>query len=112
MSDQPTGSTTIAPEVLHTIARLTTLNAPGVSRMAPLINPYDRVLTQKYGEGVKIVLDDDTLFVDLFVVLDSEDNVRVVSKNIQENVSRAITEMVGMQVASVNIHIVDIDFDI
>ncbi len=111
MSEQTPGSTTIAPEVLHTIARLTTLNVNGVSRMAPLSNPYDRVLFQKFGEGVKIVIENETLLIDLYVVLNSEENVRVVSKNIQANVSRAITEMVGMNVESINIHIVDVDFD-
>lgn len=112
MSDEPTGSTTIAPEVLHTIARLTTLSVKGVSRMAPLIKSYDRLLAKNEGEGVKIIVKDDAVHVDLYVVMDSEENVRVISKNIQQKVSRAISEMVGMDVACVNIHITDIDFDI
>lgn len=110
MSEEVKGKTTIAPEVLSTIARLTTLNVQGVSRMAPLLNPYDRAITQKYGEGVKIVIKDDVLTVDLHVVLTSEENVRVVSQNIQKDVTRAIKEMVGMEIVGVNVHIVDFDF--
>lgn len=112
MSDEVKGKTTIAPEVLSTIARLTTLNVQGVSRMASLLNPYDRALTQKLGEGVKIAIKEDILTIDLFVVMTSEENVRVVSQNIQKDVTRAIIEMVGMEVASVNVHIVDFDFDL
>jgi len=37
-------------------------------------------------------------------------NVRDISREIQERVSRAITEMVGLAVGGVNIHIMDIDF--
>jgi uncharacterized alkaline shock family protein YloU len=39
-------------------------------------------------------------------------NVRKISREIQERVSRAISEMVGMEVGGVNIHIMDIDFSV
>lgn len=111
MSEENLNTTTIAPEVLHTIARLTTLDTPGVSRMGSVINPYDRVLTSKFGEGVKIIVKSQSVAIDIFVVLNSEENVRIISKNIQQRVSRAITEIVGMDVATINIHISDIDYD-
>jgi len=110
MSDKAIGKTTIAPEVLHTIARLTTLSVPGVSRMAPLLNPFDRMITKSEGEGVEIAVKEDTVSADVFVVLNDDVNVREVSRNIQKKVSRAISELVGMDVSYVNIHIVDIDY--
>lgn len=112
MSDEVLGKTTIAPEVLHTIARLTTLGVDGVSRMATLPNTFNRMNTKNDSEGVKIETKDNTVFVDLFVILKSEENVRVVSKNIQQRVKRAINKMIGMDIAFVNIHIVDIDFEL
>ena len=39
MEETTSGKTTIAPSVLNTIVRLTTLETPGVSRMAPVYFP-------------------------------------------------------------------------
>ena len=63
-------------------------------------------------EGVEIDLIDDVVYADLYVVLEHAVNVREVSRNIQREVARAISEMVGMPVGRVNIHIEDIDYPI
>jgi uncharacterized alkaline shock family protein YloU len=96
--DASQGTTTIAPDVLLTIAQLTTLNVDGVSRLSHVQTPVNRLLkrTQKR-EGVLIEVVDDVVYAD-------------VSHNIQHEVSRAISEMVGMTVGRVNIHIEDIDY--
>jgi len=47
---------------------------------------------------------------DIYVILKNDVNVREISHNIQHEVTRAITDMVGMTVGRVNIHIEDIDF--
>jgi uncharacterized alkaline shock family protein YloU len=52
------------------------------------------------------------VFADIYVVLMSGRNVRDVSREIQSRVSRAISEIVGMDVGGVNIHIMDIDFSV
>lgn len=104
------GKTTIAPEVLLTIARLTTLNIEGVSRLSPVPAGFNRLLKRGYGEGVHIEIDEDSVFAEIYVVLKNDVNVRDVSRTIQREVARAISEMVGMQVGRVNIHIEDIDY--
>lgn len=110
-TDTYQGKTTIAPEVLLTIAQLTTLNVNGVSRLSHVQIPVNRLLkhTQKR-EGVMIEVVDDVVYVDIYVVLKNDVNVRDVSHNIQHEVSREISEMVGMAVGRVNIHIEDIDY--
>lgn len=110
---QPTrGKTTVASDVLLTIVRLTTLNVHGVSRLAHVPNVgVNRFLKRTHiQEGVQIDIIEDLVYIDIYVTLKNEYNVREVSRNIQNDVSRAITEMVGMQVGSVNIHIEDIDY--
>jgi uncharacterized alkaline shock family protein YloU len=105
------GKTTIALDVLHTIARLATLEVEGVSRMYP--DPTVKVkglFKRTYCEGVEIDVQDDVVFADLFIILKNGYNIRDVSRNIQREVSRAITEMVGMSVGRVNIHVEDIDY--
>lgn len=110
-NDPSQGTTTIAPEVLLTIAQLTTLNINGVSRLSHVQVPVNRLLkrTQKR-EGVLIEIVDDVVYLDIYVILNNDINVRDVSHNIQHGVSRAISEMVGMTVGRVNIHIEDIDY--
>jgi uncharacterized alkaline shock family protein YloU len=105
------GKTTIAPEVLLTIARLTTLDVPGVSRMSPVPGGVNRLFKRGLGEGVRIdIRDDDTVYADLYIVLESDVNIRDISRLVQHRVARSISDMVGMQVGRVNIHIEDIDY--
>jgi len=105
------GTTTIAPEVLLTIAQLTTLNVAGVSRLSRVQVPVNRLFkrTQRR-EGVLIDVVDDVVYADIYVILVSDINVRDVSRTIQHDVARAISDMVGMPVGQVNIHIEDIDY--
>ena len=104
------GKITIAPDVLLTIARLTALSVPGVSRLSAIPGGVDSLFTKGANEGVRIVVEDNTVYADLYVILKNDVNVRDVSRSIQHQVSRAITEMVGMDVGRVNVHIEDIDY--
>jgi uncharacterized alkaline shock family protein YloU len=104
------GKTTIAPEVLHTIARLTTLNVDGVSRMCLTPAGVKRYFTKGYSEGVRILLENDVVYADIYVVLKSNTNVKEISHNIQQQVARALSDSVGMQIGRVNVHIEDIDY--
>lgn len=109
--DLSQGTTTIAPDVLLTIAQLTTMNVNGVSRLAHVQTPVNQLLkrTQKR-EGVSLEVLEDVVNVDIYVILKNDVNVRDVSHNIQREVARAVSEMVGMTVGRVNIHIEDIDY--
>lgn len=109
--DDSQGKTTIAPEVLLTIAQLTTLNVDGVSRLSHVQAGVNQLLkrTQKR-EGVLIEVVDDVVHADIYVILKNDVNVRDVSHNIQHEVCRAISEMVGMSVGRVNVHIEDVDY--
>ncbi|MFC2025960.1 Asp23/Gls24 family envelope stress response protein [Chloroflexota bacterium] len=109
-SSLSTGKTTIAPDVLLTIARLTTLEVPGVSRMSKVSSGVNRFFNRKYGEGVRIEIKDDIVSADLYIILTNDVNIRDVSRTVQHNVTRSISEMVGMEVGRVNVHIEDIDF--
>jgi uncharacterized alkaline shock family protein YloU len=105
------GKTTIAPEVLLTIARLTTLSVPGVSRMSTVAGGVNRFFNRAFSEGVRIdIRENDSVTADLYVILNNDVNIRDVSRSVQHQVARAISEMVGMQVGRVNVHIEDIDY--
>jgi uncharacterized alkaline shock family protein YloU len=102
--------TTISPEALLSITRMTTLNVPGVSRMNSVPGGVNRFLLRGASEGLRLQVKDDYVIADLYIVACNDVNFQEVSHKIQLQVKRAITEMVGMQVTQVNIHIEDVDF--
>ncbi|MBI5963501.1 MAG: Asp23/Gls24 family envelope stress response protein [Chloroflexi bacterium] len=110
MTENTQGKTTVSPDVLMTIARLAALGVPGVSRLAPISGGVNRLFKRGTGDGVRIETEDNVVFADLHLVLQENVNIREVSRNVQQNVARAIQEMVGMDVGHVNIHIEDIDY--
>ncbi len=109
--EEKLGKVIIAPGVLVTIARLTTLSMPGVVRMsAGWTGSMGRVLRRRVpGNGVKIEVEDNTVSVDLYIVVEQDVNMLKLSQEIQAEVSRAIQDMVGMEVKEVNIHIQDVE---
>ena len=109
-TSQTPGKTTIAPEVLLTIARLNALSVQGVSRLSTTPGDVNQLLTRGTNEGVRISVENGIVYADIYVILNQDVNVRDVSRAIQARVSRAISEMVGMEVGKVNIHVEDIDY--
>jgi uncharacterized alkaline shock family protein YloU len=112
MADYPSaGKTTLTPDVLLTIARMAALEVEGVKSMASVRGSVNS-LFGRGNEGVRMVVEDSNVLVDLFLVLESDINIREVSRNVQQAVARAIAEMTGLEVGHVNIHIEDIDYGV
>jgi uncharacterized alkaline shock family protein YloU len=105
------GKTTVSPDVLTTIARLSALSVPGVSRMAPVSGGVNRLFKRGAGDGVRIETEENIVHADLHLVLKQDVNIREVSRSVQQNVARAIHEMVGMEAGRIDIHIEDIDYE-
>ncbi len=111
MTEKPNpGKTTLSPDVLVTIARMAVLSVEGVSHMAAVPVRVNRLLRRTIKDGVEISVEDGVVYLDLYLVLKPDVNVREVSRNAQHQVARAISEMIGMEVGHVNIHIEDIDY--
>jgi len=111
METEKIGVTTIAPAVISTIARLTTLATPGVARMSTVGFPHTKNPVDAETQGVKAIVKNNQLHVDLYIVTTSSVNVRLVSENIQQRVLRAISELTGMEVAHIDVHITDVDIE-
>lgn len=99
------GQTTVAPDVLMDIARLTALNVDGVHSMGSGPRWGNR---RQADEGVHVHIEEDHIDLDLYLVLKKDVNLRQVGRDVQTVVTRAISEMVGMQPGRINIHIEDI----
>jgi uncharacterized alkaline shock family protein YloU len=102
------GKTIIAPDVLLGIARLSALGVPGVARMSPVPGGVNRLFRRGIGDGVRIEVKDQAVSVDLYFVVNPDTQLQDVSRAVQSEVARAIQEMVGMDVLSVNVHIEDV----
>ncbi len=108
------GTVTIAPNVLITIARLTALAQPGVSRMAPSVpgganRLWSRSTTTTAQDGVQVTIEDGTVAVDLYVIVAQDVNMLQLGQQVQTGVTRAIHDLVGMPVREVNVFIRDVE---
>jgi len=109
MSEQYTkGKTTMSPDVLVTIASMAALGVEGVSRLIP-VRGARKSLFKGSRDGVRVEVENDIVFIDLFLIMKEDVNIRDVGRDVQQHVTRAVTEMTGMQVGHVNIHVEDID---
>ena len=102
--------TTVSPDVLVTIARLSALSVPGVSRMANVTGGVNRLFKRGIHDGVRLEVKDNTVFANLYLILKNNVNIREVSRNVQNQVARALQEMVSMDIGEIEIHIEDIDY--
>jgi len=102
MSEKPrvAGCTTIAPEVIETIIKMTACETKGVNRV--FVSPSN--------SGVKIKIEENIVHADVYVILDHRQNTLKVGKKLQNDISRAISETVGMEPGCINIHVEDFDF--
>lgn len=110
-SHRPPGKTTVAPEVLITIARMAALSVPGVSAMAPVSGGVDRFFRRGVNEGLRISVHENVVVGDIFVIVKNGVNIREVGRNVQQQVARAIQEMVGMDVVRLDVHIENIEYE-
>lgn len=101
------GKITLTPDVLLTIARQAALEVEGVHSISPVKGGIDGLLGRGQ-EGVRMQIEDGIVFMDLFLVLNSEVNIRETSRTVQMKVARTISEMAGLETHHVNIHIEDI----
>lgn len=105
------GKTTVAPDVLVTIARLSALSVTGVSRMANVSGGVNKLFKRGIHDGVRLEVEDNVIYANLYLVLKPDVNIREVSRDVQNQVARALQEMVGMDIGEIEIHIEDIDYE-
>jgi uncharacterized alkaline shock family protein YloU len=87
------------------------MSVPGVSGIAAAAGGVERLLRRGNVDGIRIQIQDETVFADLHLIVARDVNIREVGRNVQQQVTRAIQEMVGMDVGGVDIHVEDIDYE-
>jgi uncharacterized alkaline shock family protein YloU len=109
---QVPGTVTIAPEVLVTIAQLTTQDVRGVHAMSTdWARDVNRFFGNTHvGDGVQVQVDGNRVAVDLYIIVEHDINMLQLGRTIQAEVIRAIEDMVGMEVKAVDVHIEDVHY--
>lgn len=101
------GSVTVEPTVLETIARLTTLEVPGVVGVAE--RDVDRLLGVS-GKSVSVQVREGQVVVDVHIIAGPGNSLLQLGRKVQYQVTRAVQQMIGMPVEAVNVHIEDVAY--
>jgi len=90
----------------------TALRVAGVAGMGSTPGGVNRWLRRTPAErGIQMLIDDQTVTIDVYIVVNAECNLREVSQNVQKLVARDIEDNVGMHIGNINVHIEDVVFD-
>ena len=110
---QSIGNVQIADEVVAVIAGLAATEEEGVNKMYGNITNeiVSKLGMKKLSKGVKILINQDIVDVDLKLVLDYGVNIAKVSEEVQDRVKSAIETMTGLNVEEINIRIAGIQID-
>lgn len=108
--EQDLGKVTIAPGVLVTIVQKTVDSMPGVVRLSPKVPGMSRLLgSQTVGKGVHVQVVGNQVTVDVYLVAARGTDLYQMGRQLQHQITRAIHDIVGMDVCDVNVHIDDIE---
>ena len=107
--DENLGKVTIAPNVLVTIVQKTTLAEPGVAQLWENVPGVKRWLgLHTVGRGVEVAVAGNQVAVDVYLMARRGVDLLRLGRTLQSRITRAIQDIVGMDVHEVNIHIEDI----
>lgn len=100
----------ISPGVLIATAAFSALQVDGVARMAPIPVDAQKLFANNImSNGIVMVQNaDNSITLDLYLILKPEHVMIDTAKQVQEVVQRSLFDVVGVDKATVNIHIEDV----
>jgi uncharacterized alkaline shock family protein YloU len=108
---EPQDTITIAPAVLITIAQHAATQVTGVSHMGTIPVNIGRLFRgNPMGNGVVLAIEGQRVTADVYIVVFPDVNIKDVSNEVQQRITRSIEELVGMDVDSVNVHVEDVNY--
>lgn len=111
--DKQIGKVTIAPNVLVTIVQKTADSVDGIAQLADGVPGVKRLLgLHTVGRGVEVNVVDDLVGVDIYLVARRNVDLLQMGRQLQQAVTRAIEDIVGMNVREVNVHIEDVETEL
>lgn len=109
----PTGKTVIVDPVVAKIAGIAAREVPGVfalgggaARVVGMVR--DAIGTTDLSQGVKVEVGETQVAADVTIVVEYPQPLQVVADAVRSAVALAITELVGMDVAEINVTVTDV----
>lgn len=107
------GKTTIVDPVVAKIAGIAASEVPGVFALGGgaarvLGNLREVVGAKDHGQGVRVEVGETEVAADISIVVDYPQALQDVAAAVRRAVAEAITDLVGMQVAEINVTVVDV----
>lgn len=112
-NNKVTGNIKISDDVIATIAVIATEEIDGVYGM---YGSFTEGITEKfigkksYSKGVRVETVDNSVIIDLDIIVDYGAKIPDISWEIQENVKNNIETMTGLTADKVNIHVEGVSF--
>jgi len=109
-SNTDIGAIRIAEEVVSTIAGLAAVEVEGVAAMSgSLTAGLTEILGRKnLSKGVKVEVGDTEAAIEAFIIVEFGFPIPGVAKAVQSQVKSAVETMTGLNVTSVNVHVVGV----
>ena len=107
------GQVSISNEVLAVISGTAALEVDGVITgvYAHSVDMSAGRAKKNFAKGVKVTLEEETVKVDISIMVKFGHKIHQVSEEVQKRIASAIETMVGMQVSEVNVNVVGLKFE-
>lgn len=104
------GEVQISNDVLAVISAMAAMEVDGVVAMEGNITAelVSKLGMKKLSKGVRVDVVDNTVMVDLSIILRINENIVTISKKVQDKVKTTVENMTGMEVANVNVNIASV----
>ncbi|GAA2170309.1 Asp23/Gls24 family envelope stress response protein [Agrococcus versicolor] len=112
-SSTATGTTTVVDPVVAKIAGIAAREVPGVHALGggaarAVGSIRDAIGQTDLAQGVRVEVGETQVAADVTIVVGYPEQLQVVANGVRTAVARAITELIGMEVAEVNVTISDV----
>ena len=97
------GEVQISNDVLAVISAMAAMEVGNIT--AELVS---KLGMKKLSKGVRVDVVDNTVMVDLSIILRINENIVTISKKVQDKVKTTVENMTGMEVANVNVNIASV----
>ncbi|MBC7217272.1 MAG: Asp23/Gls24 family envelope stress response protein [Candidatus Caldatribacterium sp.] len=106
------GEIIIAPDIIATLAAITTMKIPGVTGMAgvPAASLSALIGKRELNKGVKVEVKDKTVHLEIAIVADIDSVLIDVARKVQKEVKKVVETKTGMNVTRVDVNIRDVSY--
>ncbi|HEX6594410.1 MAG TPA: Asp23/Gls24 family envelope stress response protein [Bacillota bacterium] len=111
--DNRLGKVEISPDVIEVIAGIAASEVEGLAYMRGSFasDVAERFGKKAHSKGVKVELSDSGILIDVYVALEFGVSIPQVAQNLQSTIRQSLKNMTGLDVAEVNVHVVEMQMD-